>query len=433
MEDMMQGTQQQASPAVRSKGALKGLVQKFATWAANIFGSDIYMRIGTLQFWDSNQVAHAMMGFAGTTLTSLVFVQIWDKDYACLGILFMILPIWRDVIDYMVDTKVFDPQFSGPFLHKAEVLRDCLTDSSFWLCGSLLAITTILAGIENSHGSSHAFAWFAIATGLTVWHGISHYKPQKLRFDQSGIPYFVRLAKLNALFFNPDESEDATDRAKCEACEAIRDFLDLDAQAHVMIIAGGDDSGKTTLACGLATEFAVSPERRDALATRYILMGELYSMVRRERGRYGSSGVVTDSRPLSAAAADVLFIDEAELTPDHLERLDNELEQEQVANGATPEPAQPVPIADSLKFLLLGKKRIVLIVHRRRVGAWHRWLEQELCAESPIPTVWIQKVIDDDSVQPSSAAKWAAASLFAVLLAVLVLWLCALLYTGTTH
>jgi hypothetical protein len=83
----------------RSSSAIIALGGRFATWAANGFGSDIYMRVGTRDFWDSNQVAHAMMGFAGTSLTSLTAFWWFGEQYLCIGLLFMILPIWRDTID----------------------------------------------------------------------------------------------------------------------------------------------------------------------------------------------------------------------------------------------------------------------------------------------------------------------------------------------
>jgi hypothetical protein len=331
-----------------------------------------------------------------------------------------------------VDSKVFDPQFSRPFLHRAELLRDSLTDSSFWFCGPLLAITAILAGLKGSHASSHAFAWFAIATGLTVWHGIAHYKPQKLRFDRSGIPYFVRLAKLNAHFLAAADDEDPSDTAKYAARDAISDFLDPDKPCHVMILAGSDDSGKTTLACGIATEFAVWPKHKHPPTTRYILMGELYSMVRRQRGRYDSSGVVSDSRPLSAAAADILIIDEAELTPDRLEALDREAEPNLTQTASKVSSDHHVSVADGLKFLLLGKKRIVLVVHQNRVEAWKVWLEDCLHSTTPVPTIWLKDIIDDDSVQPSRPAKILSVALFITLTFLAVWWLCALLYTAHT-
>jgi hypothetical protein len=435
MEGMMQGCDKQDNEAdgykeaAGSSNALMALSKKAATGAANVFGSDIYLRIGTMQFWDSNQVAHAMLGFTGTSLTSLVFFRYFGKEYLCAGLLFMIFPIWRDVIDYCVDSKVFDEKFSAPFLHKGEVLRDCLTDTSFWLCGSLLAITAILAGVGGTHASSHAFGWFIIATALTMWHGISQYKPQKMRFDRSGIPYFVRLAKLKAEFCSQDAPGQTSEAEKCKARDTIRDFLDPDKPFPVMIIAGDDDSGKTTLACGVATEFAVWPKHPFAPNTRYILMGELYSMVRRERGRYGSSGVVSDTRPISAAVAEVLFIDEAELTPDHLERLDKEIAENAVANRGEPAPDHPISIADGLKFLLLGKKRVALVIHSTRVDLWKDWLRTQLHTEDDIPTIWIKKIVDDKSVQPTRWAKILSVGLFGALLLAVISWLCALLYT----
>jgi hypothetical protein len=216
------------------------------------------------------------------------------------------LPIWRDTIDYVVDSRVFDEEFSEPFLHKGEVLWDSLTDTSFWLCGSLLAITTILAGVEGTHASSQAFAWFVMATALTVWHGISQYKPQKTRFDRSGIPYFVRLAKFNAEFLESGTAAGSSSAAKCRARDRIYEFLDPDASQHIMIIAGADDSGKSALACGMATEFVVWPKHPSAPTTRYMLMGELYSMVRRGRGRYGSSGMASDTRPFCQSVRTVV-------------------------------------------------------------------------------------------------------------------------------
>jgi hypothetical protein len=300
-------------------------------------------------------------------------------------------------------------------------LRDCVTDTSFWLCGSLLAVTTILAAKEGSHASSQALAWFLMASALTVAHGIFFYKPQKIRFDQSGIPYFVRLAKFNGEFLESKDAVEPSSAAKCKARETIKEFLNPDANQHLLIIAGGDDSGKSTLACAIATEFSVWPKHASAPTTRYILMGELYSMVRRERGRYGSSGVVSDTRPISAAAADILLIDEAELTPDHLEALDAEIAR----NAGVSADPHPVKISDGLKFLLLGKKRLVLVIHSSRVDSWKTWLRNELYTGDDIPTIWINKILDGSSVEPSRTAKILSVTLYAALVVVGMLWLCA--------
>jgi hypothetical protein len=89
----MQGSDNHQQLTIEQPGAARALVEKFATGSANKFGSDIYIRIGTLQYWNSNQVAHAMMGFAGTSLTSLAFLQYCGPRYIVLSLAFMIFPI----------------------------------------------------------------------------------------------------------------------------------------------------------------------------------------------------------------------------------------------------------------------------------------------------------------------------------------------------
>lgn len=421
----MQGSQRIPGALRSPPSAVRSLTRKLTTAAANKFGSDIYERIGSLQYWDSNQMAHAMMGFVGTTLTALALSRFSSMDNSCWAMAFILLPVWRDIVDYMVDRRVLDQHFSIPFLHRGEVLRDSLTDSSFWLIGVLLAMATMAAANPGSYAAGPIVAWFILVLIVSVVHGITHYKPQKTRFDRSGIPYFVRLAKVKAKF-KQSHNGAATRSAKHDARDRIANFLNLDAAEHVMIVTGSDDSGKTTLACGIATEFAVWPKTASAPSTRYVLMGELYSMVRRSRGRYGTSGTLSDTRPISSATAEILFIDEAELTPDKLAELNNEPLEPRAANQ---EDGLIVPVEEALKYLLLSKRRIVFVIHEERLDDWQIWIKNNLGVSEP-PIIRLCGVIDDQRVAPTLCTRIMPSALSLTFLAVVLWWLCALLYAA---
>jgi hypothetical protein len=73
------------------------------------------------------------------------------------------------------------------------------------------------------------------------------------------------------------------------------------------------------------------------------------------------------------------------------------------------------------------------VVHTIRVEAWKGWLREKLHTGDDIPTIWIKGMVDGKSVQPSRLAKILSVGLFSALLIVLVLWLCALLYTPIVH
>jgi hypothetical protein len=63
------------------------------------------------------------------------------------------------------------------------------------------------------------------------------------------------------------------------------------------------------------------------------------------------------------------------------------------------------------------------------VDLWKDWLRTQLHTEDDIPTIWIKKIVDDKSVQPTRWAKILSVGLFGALLLAVISWLCALLYT----
>lgn len=155
-------------------------------------------------------------------------------------------------------------------------------------------------------------------------------------------------------------------------------------------------------------------------------MGELYSMVRRSRGRYGTSGTLSDTRPISSATAEILFIDEAELTPDKLAELNNEPLEPRAANQ---EDGLIVPVEEALKYLLLSKRRIVFVIHEERLDDWQIWIKNNLGVSEP-PIIRLCGVIDDQRVAPTLCTRIMASALSLTFLAVVLWWLCALLYAA---
>jgi|GEM_PF-4767411 len=391
------------------------LVQELAVKAARTFGSDVYERVGTLQYWNANQMAHMMMGFFGTTMTSLACMKHWNMP--ALGLAFLILPALRDVNDYLNDREAETNGFSEQFVHLREVVRDCLTDTSYWVVGALLAVATVCA-LQDLHAASSQYLALAVFVGaFAAWNGIGHYWPQKRRFDRSGIPYFVRLAKFRANMRLAEDGSAGTGEATGQPLSldpaiagTVCSFLDPDRDTQFLIVCGDGDSGKTSLACGIATEFVIWPKHNTPPRVRYMAMAELLSLIGRNGGRYGFAGVLDDTRPLSASEANVLVIDEAGPLPNSLQ---------QGAGGG---------LGQDLVSLLKGKMRVALVANQADCAAWKRWIEQNLSSDAPVPVIAIADIVDDESARPPLRLQMFALATYVALAAAGLWWLCAMLY-----
>ncbi len=207
--------------------------------ATKLFGSDVFVPLTYLYGWKANQVAHAMMGFAGAMLFTFAAVELgWSHWWA---LLFLIIPILKDTTDYLVDIHSVGGTFTIREHLKKELFFDGVTDCFFWSAGALIAIFCYFAA-----NSSSAMVYVVlILVGLYVYIGakklLNDNEAVLNRFDRSGLPMHIRLPQLRCRF----ESHD-------QAVTAIQRFMSGQHPGH-LVLAGPARCGKTGLCCAMGT------------------------------------------------------------------------------------------------------------------------------------------------------------------------------------
>jgi hypothetical protein len=126
-----------------------------------LFGSDVFNPYPAAYSWDSNQMAHAMMGFAGVALVaqalSLGGLGLWW------GAVFFFLPLGKDLIDLWVDfgRRRAIVIYARETRHIVAPIGDAFADQSFWWTGGIFALFVLSAtgGGDNS-------GWVALVVAL---------------------------------------------------------------------------------------------------------------------------------------------------------------------------------------------------------------------------------------------------------------------------
>lgn len=233
--------------------------------AGKQFGSDVYAHYTAVYTWDSNQMAHAMMGFAGTTLfihTAARFgLEFWY------GALFYIIPFLKDLTDIIADQRSGPtPQFEMNASRRREIWLDALTDNFFWLTGMILALFVMAMDCENR-------PWWVcvvILAGFLVFGSVIflarlHFGKQKRQFDISGLPYFFRLPCF------PGKLAGHSNNNGIRPKDEIENFVNRDRKkASHLLLYGPQHSFKTTLAVAIGSGLTV---RRQAV--RYLSKARL--------------------------------------------------------------------------------------------------------------------------------------------------------------
>ncbi len=211
--------------------------------ATKCFGSDVFVPLTYLYGWQANQVAHAMMGFAGATLFTFAVVELGGSHWWAL--LFLVIPILKDTTDYLVDIHSVGGTFAIREHLKKELFLDGVTDCFFWSAGAVMAIFFYFAA-----NSSSAWVYVVlILVGLYIAIGaLKFYRDNETRlikFDRSGLPMHIRLPQLRCAF----ESHD-------QAVAAIHRFMTAQDPGH-LVLAGPARSGKTGLCCAIGTHLTI--------------------------------------------------------------------------------------------------------------------------------------------------------------------------------
>ncbi len=217
----------------------------FGWFLSQAFGSDELTAYTAEYTWESNQMAHAMMGFALAVVWLRLAISRWErhqwrlenpdadgrapgwcgrqwqagkcglKKVPVLGpalawawhsldfstaVLFALIPL-KEVADILLDNATFAGSPVQP--NRWPLYFDSITDISFWWTGMFLA-----AAVVGGFGSARLNGWRRFLLGLggliacvAFWYlyAAPIWGDQKRTFDQSGLPFnYTRLAVLAA-------------------------------------------------------------------------------------------------------------------------------------------------------------------------------------------------------------------------------------------
>lgn len=265
-----------------------------AAAAPSAFGSDVYERYTALYTWESNQVAHAGMGFFGAAVLVIDTAMLFGPGpWALLGLPFFIVPFMKDVTDYAIDTWRQHPAFPSD---RRELILDWIADDLHWAAGIILAVgfALIPAGANIwLVGIYWPLALIVIAAGV-IWSR-RHFVPEKQSIDDAGLLYYARLARFTGSVSDADAN-------------AVLDFIEghASAPAH-LLVSGVRGTGKTELALAVAAELAVSRVR-----VRYISLDALIDALNGDDWPDGKAA----AEPWPPMQADVVVIDDLEDHPE---------------------------------------------------------------------------------------------------------------------
>jgi hypothetical protein len=207
--------------------------------ATTQFGSDVFEPLTYLYGWKANQVAHAGMGFAGATLFAYTAAAL-DRSY-CWALVFLIIPVLKDITDYLVDINSGRGVFKITKPIKKELCYDGVTDFFFWSSGTLLALLFYFAAGSSSPKVYGVLLFAALYIGGGGWVVYRYYGPRKKRFDQAGLPFYWRLPMLRCGLMPADD-----------AVALVYQFIHEQRPGH-LVLSGPAGCGKTRLSCAIGT------------------------------------------------------------------------------------------------------------------------------------------------------------------------------------
>jgi len=197
----------------------------FDWFLSQAFGSDELTAYTAEYTWESNQMAHAMMGFALAVVWLRLAISRWERhrkwreetaegraatpglpsrarhslDFST-AVLFLLIPL-KEVADLLLDGATFAGSPVPP--NRWPLYFDSLTDISFWWTGMFLA-----AVVVGGFGSARLNGWRRFLIGcagliacVLAWYlyAAPIWGDQKRTFDQSGLPFnYTRLTVLAA-------------------------------------------------------------------------------------------------------------------------------------------------------------------------------------------------------------------------------------------
>lgn len=315
---------------------------------SNWFGSDVYEAYTSAYTWQSNQMAHAMMGFAGTVLlASAAAVLQLELLY---GAAFIALPIMKDVTDVVIDLGRArgGAGVKAPFSARlSELIRDAATDALFWTIGAVVALA-VLCWAQMPH--PHPLApWVTLIGLVMLLYGLlvsaPFYLRQKRAFDRTALPYFYRLPTFDGTF------------ADANGPKAVTDFIENATAVTHLVLHGAPGARKTTLAAGIGSGLTVRrTENGKTIDVRYIPAAKLVDEIARPDGETAGTG------PVSVRDADILIVDDIDpdLTANQLNAICN-----------------ACAVAADTLTKILGKPAVWVVAQDEKACSWSDWLSSK--------------------------------------------------------
>ena len=276
-------------------------------WAATKFGSDVYTHYTAVYTWNSNQMAHAMMGFAGTTLFIHAAQKLGYEFWY--GALFYVIPLLKDVADFFSDTRIVKPDvFRLNDSHRRESFLDAATDNVFWLTGSIFAFFVALSHEGKAWLICISFIILLSFVAVCVFGLKPYFNEQKSRFDISGLPYFCRLPFYRGKLATNSNADPCSDTP----IKKIERFVYMDKnRARHLLLFGPPRSLKTTLAAAIGSGLIV---RRQTV--RYLSKARLIEEFMSD----DVCGNGSATEPISPRVANIVIVDDL-VVPDGLEDI----------------------------------------------------------------------------------------------------------------
>jgi hypothetical protein len=268
---------------------------------SNLFGSDVYENYTAAYTWNSNQMAHAMMGFAGTTLLAHGFIAMGCSPWW--AFLFVIIPALKDYTDFRADRTRAGPIFPTKPSHIRELVVDGLTDNLFWNAGMVFAILLAVDGFSSGRATGVVFLVAIIVAAAGILVPGKHFNHLKLLFDRSALPYFFRLPNFTG---NPVSASEVTAAdivpigERDAAVKTVEDYTyaAVGAAQHLVLM-GPPRCRKTTLAAAIGSGLTVKKK-----TVRYLSQSTLSDELTK------ASEERSDQEPFSLKDVEIVIVDD---------------------------------------------------------------------------------------------------------------------------
>lgn len=252
----------------------------FQWFVGQAFGSDELSPYTAEYAWNSNQMAHAMMGFALAVVWLLLVVTLCEvpgkgekNDWlkapvqrlrqsmptiprdVYVVILFALIPI-KEVLDILLDRSRFATSPVSP--NYWALYFDSLTDISFWWTGMFLAAFIVGLFVAGWARAVIPLVGLGLCIGFWYYYASPQWLSQKRTFDLSRMPFnYMRLAQM-AAGKSADEMFHENSQVKWTDLAAFREEVVGAArppQRHYVIV-GGKPADRTNLAVSIGSEYA---------------------------------------------------------------------------------------------------------------------------------------------------------------------------------